>query len=134
MSSDLPALRQELGLLLDALGAALAAENTALHGRDSAALERAAASKLELLGRLEDTSGNYCRQGGNLGEPELAGLRARAALCMRANRVNGGAIELNRHLVAGLLDVLRGGSRTPTVYDASGRVQRRDSARPVGHV
>lgn len=129
----LSTLRDELDLLLGELDAVLIAENTALRQRDSLGLEHAAALKLELLERLETTSGNYCRAGGNLADPELSSVRVRAATCMRANRINGGAIELNRNLVGRLLDTLRGGTRLPAVYDASGRVQQRELARPVGY-
>ena len=126
------AFRTQMETLVADLGAVLVAEHDALRSRDSAGLEAAAARKLELIQALESASGNYCRAGGNLADPELADVRVRAKECMLANRANGGAIELNRNLVTRLLDTLRGGTRGPATYDASGRVRQRDSARPVG--
>ncbi|MEM7542712.1 MAG: flagellar protein FlgN [Pseudomonadota bacterium] len=42
--------------------------------------------------------------------------------CAFANRVNGGAIDLNRGFVARFLSVLRVGASTTPTYDAGGKV------------
>lgn len=122
-----------MGLLLDELKLTLAAEQQALMGRDADALEAAAARKLSLVTALEEATGNYCRAGGKLERDELRELRRQAQACARANRANGGAIELNRTLVGRLLDTLRGTPRGPATYNASGRLQRGGAGRPVGH-
>lgn len=132
MSSPLTELRQQLGTLLDELGVVLASELKALRQRDSEGLESAAARKLELVVALETTTGNYCRAGGKLDRPSLAALERQAKACAQANRVNGGAIELNRNMTGRLLDTLRGGPRPLATYDANGRLQRRSPGRAVG--
>ena len=131
--SAVDTLRRELSTLLEELSAVLAAEYAALRARDGERLEAAAARKLELVTALDAATGNYCRAGGKLAPAEFGALQHQAAACARANRVNGGTIELNRNLVARLLDTLRGGARAITTYDASGRLHRRGAARPVGH-
>lgn len=125
--------RRQMGLLLDELKLTLAAEQQALTGRDADALEAAAARKLSLVTALEEATGNYCRAGGKLEQDELRELRRQAQACARANRANGGAIELNRNLVGRLLDTLRGAPRGPATYNANGRLQRGGAGRPVGH-
>lgn len=133
MPQPLAELRHALGALLDELSVALASELTSLRRRDSDGLEVAAARKLELVTALETATGNYCRAGGKLDRPSLATLERQARACARANRVNGGAIELNRNMTGRLLETLRGGPRPIAIYDASGRLQRRTAGRPVGH-
>lgn len=130
MTAPLAGVRDELATLLDELAASLACEYDALGQRDSERLEQTVARKAALVAALEAATGNYCRAGGKLNQTELGELRLKAAACQRANRINGGAIELNRNLVGCLLDTLRGGARIST-YDASGRLKRRDQARPV---
>lgn len=125
--------RRQMSLLLDELKLTLAAEQQAIAGRDADALEAAAARKLALVTALEEATGNYCRAGGKLERDELRELRRQAQACARANRANGGAIELNRTLVGRLLDTLRGTPRGPATYNASGRLQRGGAGRPVGH-
>lgn len=131
---DLTEKRRQLGVLLDELKATLAAENQALRSRDAEGLEAAAARKLTLVGALEEATGNYCRAGGKLDREEMRDLRRQALACARANRINGGAIELNRNMVSRLIDTLRGGQpRGIATYDASGRLHRAAAGRPVGH-
>ena len=130
--SHLSELRQELGTLLDELTAVLATELKALRQRDSDGLEAAAARKLELVAALESATGNYCRAGGKLDRETLGTLQRQAKACALANRVNGGAIELNRNMIGRLLETMRGGTRTIATYDASGRLNRRNDGRPVG--
>ena len=129
----LAALRQELGALLDELSVVLASERNALRQRDSDGLEAAAARKLELVAALETATGNYCRAGGKLDRQALATLARQAKACALANRINGGAIELNRTMTGRLLETLRGGPRLIATYGANGRLQRRNVGRPVGH-
>ncbi len=126
-------LRLELGALLDELRGVLASELNALRQRDSDGLEAAVARKLELVVALETATGNYCRAGGKLDRQSLITLERQAKACATANRINGGAIELNRNLTGRLLETLRGGPRPIATYDASGRLQRRNAGRPVGH-
>ncbi len=133
MALPLSALRQELAALLDELRVVLANELTALRQRDSDGLEQAATRKLELVTALEAATGNYCRAGGKLDRQSLATLERQAKACAQANRVNGGAIELNRNMTGRLLATLRGGPRPIVTYDASGRLQQRAAGRPVGH-
>lgn len=130
--STLDGLRDELAGLLDELSQVLAAELKALRGRDSESLEAAAARKLELVTALETATGNYCRAGGKLDRQTLGKLERQARACAQANRVNGGAIELNRNMAGRLLETLRGGTRTLATYDASGRLNRSGAGRPVG--
>ena len=132
MPPPLAELRQQLGNLLDELGVVLARELQALRQRDSENLESAALRKLELVAALETATGNYCRAGGKLDRASLASLERQARACAQANRVNGGAIELNRNLTGRLLDTLRGGPRPLATYDANGRLHRRSAGRPVG--
>ena len=132
MPPPLGELRQALGALLDELGVVLAKELLALRQRDSDGLEQAAARKLELVTALETATGNYCRAGGKLDRQSLATLERQAKACAHANRVNGGAIELNRNMTGRLLETLRGGPRPIATYDANGRLQRRTAGRPVG--
>ena len=132
--SRLDELRQTLSGLLDELTEVLATELKALRRRDSEGLEAAAARKLELVNALEAATGNYCRAGGKLDRETLGALERQAKACAQANRVNGGAIELNRNMAGRLLDTLRGGTRTIATYDASGRLNRRNAGRPVGLV
>lgn len=123
--------RDAIADLLGELAAVLRDEFEALAARRLDALTAAVARKSELIAALETATGKVCRNGRELAQtwPELAAL---AAQCAEANRVNGGAIALNRGLVSGLLDTLHGPRRTAPTYDAAGRVSRRDRARPVG--
>ncbi len=130
--TGLAELHQELGALLDELTAVLALELKALRQRDSAGLEAASARKLELVTALETATGNYCRAGGKLDRATLGALERQAQACAHANRVNGGAIELNRNMTGRLLETLRGGARAIATYDASGRLHRRNAGRAVG--
>lgn len=130
--SALDGLRDELGALLDELSEVLATELKALRQRDSEGLEAAAARKLELVAALETATGKYCRAGGKLDRQTLGKLERQARACAQANRVNGGAIELNRNMAGRLLETLRGGTRTQATYDASGRLHRSPGGRPVG--
>ena len=132
-ASTLDELRKTLGDLLDELTEVLAVELKTLRQRDSEGLEAAAARKLELVAALETATGNYCRAGGKLDRDTLGALERQAKACAQANRVNGGAIELNRNMAGRLLDTLRGSARTIATYDASGRLHRRNAGRPVGH-
>ena len=132
MAQPLAELREELAGLLDELSLVLADELTALRQRDSEGLELGAARKLELVTALETATGNFCRAGGKLDRQSLAALARQAEACAHANRVNGGAIELNRNLTGRLLDTLRGGPRPLATYDANGRLHRRSAGRPVG--
>jgi flagellar biosynthesis/type III secretory pathway chaperone len=129
---SLAELRQELSALFDEMSVVLAKELTALRQRDSEGLEHHAARKLELVAALEAATGNYCRAGGKLDRQSLATLARQAKACAQANRINGGAIELNRAMTGRLLETLRGGPRPIATYDASGRLQQRASGRPVG--
>ncbi len=133
MAQPLAELREELAGLLDELSLVLADELTALRQRDSEGLELGAARKLELVTALETATGNFCRAGGKLDRQSLAALARQAEACAHANRVNGGAIELNRNLTGRLLATLRGGPRPIATYDANGRLQQRTAGRPVGH-
>ena len=130
--ASLAELREELGALLDELTAVLAAELKALRQRDSEGLEAATARKLDLVTTLETATGKYCRAGGKLDRETLGALERQAQACVHANRVNGGAIELNRNMTGRLLETLRGGARTIATYDASGRLHRRNAGRAVG--
>ena len=130
--SALDGLREQLGSLLDELTEVLAEELKALRQRDSEGLEAAAARKLELVTALETATGNYCRAGGKLDRQTLGKLERQAKACAQANRVNGGAIELNRNMAGRLLETLRGGTRTQATYGANGRLSRSGAGRPVG--
>ncbi len=122
---------QHLEQLLAEFASALRDEFEALRERDLERLNAAIARKSELVSALEASTGKFCRSGRELAQtwPELAAL---AAQCAEANRVNGGAIALNRGLVSELLDTLHGPRRAEPTYDAAGRLARRDRARPVG--
>ncbi len=131
--AELRQLKEETGTLLAALDRALAAERAALRSRDAEALERAAADKTDMVGALEVLGGRICRLDRQTLAREFADLRPLAQALARANRVNGGAIELNRAFAERLLAVLHGGGRGATVYDASGRLRQRPGARQVGY-
>ncbi|MEQ8232535.1 MAG: hypothetical protein RLW61_19405 [Gammaproteobacteria bacterium] len=130
--STAPAGRNELAELLTALSGALADELAALRRRDVEQLTAAVQHKAALIAALDDATGKYCRDGRPL-PPEWADVRRLAAQCAEANRVNGGAIELNRGMVARLVEITHGGRLGTATYSASGRIQRRDASRPVGH-
>ena len=125
--------QHEIAALLAELSGTLANEREALRLRDSERLEAAVAHKAALVAALETATGNFCRNDPARAAADLAGLRELAVACARANRVNGGAIELNRNLVERLLDTLRGVRPTP-VYDASGQLNRRETQRAVARV
>jgi flagellar biosynthesis/type III secretory pathway chaperone len=113
--------------LLNALAGTLEQEHDALRMRDLAALNSAIADKAALVTALEAATKTLLRDGhGEL--VEQSELHQLAQRCAEANRVNGGAIALNRSLVTGMLNTLRGGSSAPSTYDALGKIQHRDTA------
>ncbi|MEQ8660745.1 MAG: flagellar protein FlgN [Gammaproteobacteria bacterium] len=124
--------RGEFTALLEALSHALADELAALRARDVEQLTAAVQQKAALIAALDSATGKYCRDGEPL-PPGWADVRRLAAQCAEANRANGGAIELNRGMVARLVEITQGGRLGTATYSASGRIQRRDASRPVGH-
>ncbi|MCB1749218.1 MAG: flagellar protein FlgN [Gammaproteobacteria bacterium] len=127
-----PAARPEFERLLGALGEALRDELAALRSRDVAALEAAVQTKAGLIAALEQATGKYCHPGKAL-PLEWSEVRRMAQACAEANRVNGGAIELNRGMVARLVEITQGGRLGPATYTAHGRLNRRDASRGVGY-
>jgi flagellar biosynthesis/type III secretory pathway chaperone len=126
---------ESIETLMAALSGALAEEYDALRKRDIDHLEAAIASKSTLVAALESAMQSIGRAGGleeaGVSAGEVSALRTLASECQLANRANGGAIELNRRLVANLLDTLYGVSRTGQTYDACGRVDQSEAARSV---
>lgn len=127
------ALKRELATVFGELEAVLTAEFAALRSRDVAALEQSSAAKSALVSRLERLTPQLARLDRAAIARELAAVRAQAQGCLAANRVNGGAIELNRSFTERLLDVLRGERRAAPLYDAGGRLERRAGLRRVGY-
>ncbi|MGE0484853.1 MAG: hypothetical protein AB7Q81_11995 [Gammaproteobacteria bacterium] len=127
-----PAAREAFERLLGALGEALREELGALRSRDVVALEAAVQTKAGLIAALEQATGKYCRPGKAL-PLEWNEVRRLAAACAEANRINGGAIELNRGMVARLVEITHGGRLGPATYTAHGRLKRRDASRGVGY-
>ena len=125
------AARVELAELLEALSGALSDELAALRKRDVEQLTAAVQHKAALIAALNTATGKYCRDGQPL-PAAWADVRRLAAQCAEANRVNGGAIELNRGMVSRLVEIAHGGRLGAATYSASGRIQRRDASRPVG--
>jgi flagellar biosynthesis/type III secretory pathway chaperone len=126
------AARGEFERLLGALGDTLREELNALRCRDIGALEAAVQVKADLIAALEQATGKYCRPGTPL-PLEWSEVRRLAAACAEANRVNGGAIELNRGMVARLVEITHGGRLGPATYTAHGHLKRRDASRGVGY-
>lgn len=130
--ADVAALKSEVAGLMNDLSTALGAEFGAIRAHDVDALEAVIAQKAAIVSALEAAG----RRIGQLPAAERAGafadLGTLARECQTANRINGGAIELNRNLVERLLDTVRGTPRTLALYDANGRVQRRQSGRQMG--
>ncbi len=127
-------VKQRIETLLGELAGSLEDEFAALAARDLDALTAAVERKAALISELENEAGNYCRAGEQLPH-DWPDLRALAARCADANRINGGAIALNRSLVSGLLDTLYSDQQPrTTTYDASGRIGPRDHARRVGYI
>lgn len=123
----------EMDALLKALRDTLDDEFDALHQRDTERLATAVENKSRLLSELEDKA----RHLGSLGEappPQWQEMKTLLADCAKRNRVNGGAIALNRNLVAGLLQTLVGNQRNTPTYDASGKLGADAGARRVGRV
>lgn len=123
--------RDDIAGLLTELSTTLAAEFGALRAHDVALLEAVVAQKLALVGALEKACSDIRDDPEASARGNLQPLNELARNCLRANRINGGSIELNRNMIDRLLDTLRGTSHTP-VYDAGGRVQRHQNGRPVG--
>ena len=135
-STQLSPLKKEIENLMVELSETLAQEYEVLRKRDIEGLEAAIERKSTILAKLESASGAIDRAREALGSGDLLEdwpeLHDIAADCAVANRTNGGAIELNRGLVANLLDTLYGVSRAERTYDAHGHLDQQDAARSVG--
>jgi len=121
-----------LTTLLGELSTVLHEELAALGARDVERLEAAVARKSALVTDLEAATGKYCRSGQTLPE-QWTEVRTLAAACAEANRKSGGAIVLNRGLVAQLIDITHGDRLSTETYTAHGRMLRRDAPRGVGY-
>ena len=109
--------RYRINELLEELERVLAAEYKALISRDLDQLEQATQRKNALVEQLDDCAGTLTER--PAGSDEIKRLLER---CAQANRVNGGAIDMNRNFVAGLLDTLRGHMPGQRTYDSRGRL------------
>ena len=125
--------KEEIESLLRELSGALDDEFTALRTRQLDAFTLAVERKAALVGALEAATGKYCHSDGELPQA-WDSIRTLAEHCVDANRVNGGAIELNRGLTTTLLDTIYGGRLETPTYNATGKVRRRDSVRQVGYI
>lgn len=121
-----------LTTLLGELSAVLDEELAALGARDVERLEAAVERKSALVADLETATGKYCRTGQQL-PAQWTEVRALATACAEANRKSGGAIVLNRGLVAQLIEITHGGRLSTATYTAHGRMLRRDASRGVGY-
>ncbi len=129
---EVSALRDEVAGLMRDLGTALGAEFGALRARDIDALEAVVAQKMAIINALEAATVKVGRLDQAIRAEEFNELGSVARDCLVANRINGGAIELNRNLVDRLLDTVRGTPRALPVYDAQGRLNRHQSGRQMG--
>ncbi len=129
---DVLALREEVAGLMRDLGTTLGAEFGALRARDIDALEAVVAQKTAIVNALEAASGKVGRLDAATRVGEFAALGAQARDCLVANRINGGAIELNRNLVDRLLDTVLGTPHGLPVYNAQGRLNRRQTGTQMG--
>jgi flagellar biosynthesis/type III secretory pathway chaperone len=112
--------------LAEQLATTLECERQALTGTSPDAVREQAAAKVDLLVRLEEIerSRRELCEGGDMNQ--FAGLAARwrslMALmkrCRTANEVNGYIINVRRHQVQQLLDVVRG--TKPLTYGPAGK-------------
>lgn len=132
LEAEARALNEEVAGLMRDLGTALGAEFGALRARDIDALEAVVAQKTAIVNALEAAGGRIKRLDPAARSAQFADLGSAARDCLVANRINGGAIELNRNLVERLLDTVRGTPRGIPVYDANGRVSQRQTGRQMG--
>jgi flagellar biosynthesis/type III secretory pathway chaperone len=121
-----------LTALLGELSTVLDEELAALGARDVERLEAAIERKSALVAELEAATGKFCRPGQPL-PAQWTAVRTLAIACAEANRKSGGAIALNRGLVAQLIDITQGGRLGTATYTAHGRMRRRDASRGVGY-
>ena len=99
------------------LAETLAAEQTALAGQSSQAVEQKAAEKLQLLDtieKLEAERRELCPTPNGPGLAAAVAERWRALMelvagCRTANEVNGHIIHVRQHQVRQLIDIVRGG-------------------------
>ena len=109
----------EVQELLATLQALLADELAALGSHDAARLEAIVARKTALVATLETATRHLATL--PAAAAEWAALRPLATACANANRVNGGAIALNRGLVERLVALTRCPAG-PATYTAHGRL------------
>lgn len=128
-----PSATEALIALLDAFNGVLQEEHAALGDHDAERLEAVVERKSALLAEIETA---IDKQGpvGQTPPPQWRELRRLASTCAEANRINGGAIMLNRSLVAGLLDIAHGNRAGSSTYTAAGRLQQRGASLGVGYV
>ena len=112
--------------LAEQLAATLDTERAALTGPSPDAVREQAAAKVDLLTRLEDmerSRRDLCARHDMTAIPSIAtrwqSLLALMARCRTANDVNGYIINVRRHQVQQLLDVVRG--TKPLTYGPAGR-------------
>ena len=136
-AADNTLVKKEFEGLMTELSETLTHEYEALRTRDIDGLEAAVERKSTLIARLESTTDEVYRSHDTDSSLDLLEdwpeLREMVVACTLANRTNGGAIELNRGLVANILDTLYGVTRVERTYDAHGHFDQQDAARSVGH-
>jgi flagellar biosynthesis/type III secretory pathway chaperone len=114
----------ELARVLEAV---LAAEKTALTGNSPTAVEANAAEKirvLEAIEKLDQERRALCESPASPGIAASVVERWRSLMqlmagCRTANEVNGHIINVRRHQVRQLIDIVRGGSSI--TYDPQGK-------------
>lgn len=122
----------EVPALLATLEALLADELAALGSHDAARLEDIVARKTALVATLETATKHLAALPATAAE--WAAIRPLATACANANRVNGGAIALNRGLVERLVALTRDVPAGPATYTAHGRLAPGVAARDLTHV
>lgn len=133
VSTVSPNATDELTALLGAFNDVLQEERSALGAHDSERLAAVVERKSALVVELEAAIARHCPPG-QQPPPQWREISRLAGACAEANRVNGGAIMLNRSLVSGLLDIAQGGRPGTSTYTAAGRLRQRATSLGVGYV
>ena len=126
-------IKSEMMVLLERFSIILADELRAIKTRDVDALEEILQHKNELTSALENLTAAI--RPNELDAEDFhfplawQDLRALAAHCARANRANGGAIDLNQNLTMQLLDIMRGLPPQSRTYDHRARLSERGGRR-----
>jgi flagellar biosynthesis/type III secretory pathway chaperone len=115
---------------LQALKAALAAEEEAILERDVAALNQATADKSEQLLNLRELETLRRNASAAIDGPELAKLRRALDDVRTQNRANASLIQTQREHLARLLRLLRGGTEARH-YDQDGRQRELGRRNPL---